>query len=97
MVGSHPRLPIPPQAHRSRPARTKRRLSSYANGKRFMMANGKSSANSNQHARFVETARALGCDESEEAFDEKLKVITRHKPKDSPTERPAPKRRGKAS
>lgn len=30
-----------------------------------------------QHARFIETARKLGCDESEEAFDEKLKVIAR--------------------
>lgn len=35
-----------------------------------------------QHARFVETARALGCDEDEAAFDEKLKVIARQKPKD---------------
>ncbi len=34
-----------------------------------------------QHARFVETARALGCDEDEAAFDEKLKVIARQKPK----------------
>lgn len=39
-----------------------------------------------QHARFVETARALECDESEEAFDEKLKVIARHKPKPSANE-----------
>jgi len=37
-----------------------------------------------QHARFVETGKAIGCDESEEAFDEKLKVIARHKPKDKP-------------
>ncbi len=37
-----------------------------------------------QHARFIETARALGCDESEAAFDEKLKVIARHKPKGEP-------------
>ena len=28
-----------------------------------------------QHARFVETARALGCDEDEAAFDEKLKAV----------------------
>ena len=28
-----------------------------------------------QHARFLETARALGCDEDEAAFDEKLKGI----------------------
>jgi hypothetical protein len=33
-----------------------------------------------QHARFVETARKLRCDESEEAFNEKLKVVARHKP-----------------
>lgn len=33
-----------------------------------------------QHSRFVETARALGCEESEEAFDEKLKAIARQKP-----------------
>ncbi len=37
---------------------------------------------SDQHARFLETARALGCDEDEAAFDEKLKGIVReHKPK----------------
>lgn len=28
-----------------------------------------------QHARFLETARALGCDEDEAAFDEKLKAV----------------------
>ncbi len=31
--------------------------------------------------RFKETARQLGCDEDEATFDEKLKVIARHKPK----------------
>ncbi len=36
---------------------------------------------SEQHARFIETARALGCDEDEAAFDEKLKAIARQKPK----------------
>ena len=40
--------------------------------------------NADQHARFIETARALGCDEDEAAFDEKLKVIARHKPKGEP-------------
>lgn len=40
-----------------------------------------------QHARFVETARALGCDEDEAAFDEKLKVIVRHKPKGETAEK----------
>lgn len=28
-----------------------------------------------QHKRFLETARALGCDEDEAAFDEKLKAV----------------------
>ena len=37
-----------------------------------------------QHARFLKTARALGCDEDETAFDEKLKSIA------PPKTRPAP-------
>ena len=39
-----------------------------------------------QHARFLETARVLGCDEDEAAFDEKLKVIARQKPNAEPKE-----------
>ena len=35
-----------------------------------------------QVERFKEAARQLGCDEDEAAFDEKLKVIARQKPKD---------------
>jgi hypothetical protein len=31
--------------------------------------------------RFREAARQLGCDEDEAAFDEKLKVIAKQKPK----------------
>jgi hypothetical protein len=34
-----------------------------------------------QHKRFIETARELGCDEDEAAFDEKLKRIATAKPK----------------
>lgn len=34
-----------------------------------------------QIERFKEAARQLGCDEDEAAFDEKLKVIARQKPK----------------
>lgn len=45
-----------------------------------------------QHDRFVETARKLGCDESEEAFDEKLKVIARAKPSE-PRAKPVKPRR----
>ena len=36
-----------------------------------------------QLERFKETARALGCDEDEAAFDEELKGIARQKPKPS--------------
>ncbi len=43
-----------------------------------------------QHARFLESARALGCDEDAAAFDEKLRSIARkseikeaHRPKDA--------------
>jgi hypothetical protein len=34
--------------------------------------------------RFIETARALECDEDEAAFKAKLAVIARQKPKDEP-------------
>ncbi len=34
-----------------------------------------------QRERFIETARELGCDEDEAAFDEKLKRIATAKPK----------------
>jgi len=34
-----------------------------------------------QIERFKETARQLGCDEDEAAFDEKLRQIARAKPK----------------
>ena len=81
MVGSHPRLPIPPQTHNSMPTRTNRRESSCANVKEPVMANGKTTANPNQHARFLETARALGCDEDEDAFKAKMAVIARQKSK----------------
>lgn len=40
----------------------------------------KSSKNPTQHDRFVETARALGCDEDKERFEAKLDEIVRHKP-----------------
>lgn len=39
---------------------------------------------SDQSRRFIETARALGCDEDEAAFDEKLKQIATAKPKSRP-------------
>jgi hypothetical protein len=37
--------------------------------------------NPEQSRRFIETARALECDEDEAAFDEKLKRIAQVKPK----------------
>jgi hypothetical protein len=47
---------------------------------------------SEQHARFLETARALGCDEDEAAFTEKLKVIASHKPAPKPAVNKPPKK-----
>ncbi len=42
-----------------------------------------------QLERFKETARQLGCDEDEAAFDEKLRRIAQQKHKDAPSgERP---------
>lgn len=38
--------------------------------------------NADQVARFIKTARALGCDEDPAAFDGKLAVVARAKPKD---------------
>lgn len=42
-----------------------------------------------QNDKFIQTARELGCDESEEAFNEKLKKLAETKPepeKEKPTE-----------
>lgn len=39
-----------------------------------------------QAEKFKEAARELGCDESEKAFDDKLRVIAKQKPRE-----PAPK------
>ena len=36
----------------------------------------KPSSSAEQHQRFIETARALDCDEDKEQFEEKLKRIT---------------------
>ena len=44
----------------------------------------KKKADDSQHLRFLETARALGCDEDEAAFDEKLKGIAKQKPVQPP-------------
>ena len=43
----------------------------------------KADSNKTQHARFIETARALGCDEDEAAFDEKLKAVVGPKKEDT--------------
>jgi len=48
-----------------------------------------------QSKRFIETARELGCDEDEVAFDEKLRRIATAKPQKLRRSRPhtAPKKR----
>ena len=40
----------------------------------------KKQSETEQSRRFIETARQLGCDEDEKAFDEKLKKIATAKP-----------------
>lgn len=40
----------------------------------------KKTADIDQHRRFIETARELGCDDDEAAFDAKLKKVAGHKP-----------------
>jgi hypothetical protein len=41
----------------------------------------KKTSASDQHKRFVETARELGCDEDKERFEEQLRRIATAKPK----------------
>jgi hypothetical protein len=48
-----------------------------------------------QHLRFIEAAHALGCDEDEVAFDEKLKVLAKQHPKVMDVPAPDGKRRKK--
>ncbi len=47
------------------------------------MTDSRSTDKQRQHARFVETARAIGCDEDEAAFDEKLKAVVGPKATDT--------------
>lgn len=63
---------------------------SYSNGSKKLMKQ------SDQVKSFVEAARQLGCDESEERFDAALGKIVKHKPlpDDKPT-KPAEKKPGR--
>jgi hypothetical protein len=47
-----------------------------------MPAKNKSVDGKSQHERFIETARALECDEDKERFEEKLRRIATAKPKE---------------
>ncbi len=64
-----------------------------------MNANGKNQVNQKaQHERFLETARALGCDEDKAHFDAALEKIATHKPeKVAEKSAPAKTKRGKGS
>ncbi len=48
------------------------------------MTSSRKKADPAQSKRFIETARELGCDEDEAAFDEKLRRIATAKPKPKP-------------
>jgi hypothetical protein len=47
-----------------------------------------------QCERFDQAARELVCDESEERFNEALKAVAKHKPKEAAKPAPASRRRG---
>ncbi len=64
------------------PRRTTARAPATAEGPNASQFGSRSSAE--QHRAFVETARALGCDEDEAAFDEKLKKLVPPKTKPAP-------------
>jgi hypothetical protein len=52
--------------------------------------------NQKQSEAFIEAARELGCDEDESHFEEKLKKVARHKPKDDSTlPQPKPPKKSK--
>jgi hypothetical protein len=51
------------------------------------MATTKKLSGEEQARRFAETARAIGCDEDEAAFDEKLKAVAGQQPKSRPEKR----------
>lgn len=46
-----------------------------------------------QHNRFLETARALGCDEDKEKFEATLRKVAAHKPSKRETKKRPPKDR----
>jgi hypothetical protein len=49
--------------------------------------------NESQRRAFIDAARALGCDESEEHFNEALAKVGRHKPTAQPKPKPKPIKR----
>jgi hypothetical protein len=51
-----------------------------------MPAMKKQDATPSQSERFKQAARELGCDESEERFNEALKAVAKHKPKPLPAQ-----------
>jgi hypothetical protein len=56
------------------------------------MIRARKSGSDNQRQRFIEKARELGCDESEAAFEERLRKIAKVKP--SNEAKATPKGRG---
>ena len=46
-----------------------------------------------QSEKFKDAARELGCDESEAAFDDKLRVIAKQKPKEPEPKKPSARKR----
>lgn len=59
-----------------------------------VMTNPTKDGGESQGRKFIDTARELGCDEDEAAFDDKLKRIARHKPPPDEPKKPATKKPG---
>ena len=45
-----------------------------------------------QHKRFLDTARAVGCDEDKEKFEGSLRKIAAHKPSKGALKKPQPRK-----
>jgi hypothetical protein len=54
----------------------------------------KSAPQSEQSKAFIETAKALECDESEERFDAVLKSVAKHRPVGTPSKATSKARKG---
>ena len=75
------------ESRRSKPTKHRRASSPVQSSTGGSEARG--GIDADQQKRFIETARELGCDEDEAAFDEKLKRIAQAKPRPKDRKNPS--------